>query len=61
MSIDLRIVYRDKVSKGNDWRWILDRSDYDGKHLIFQSVVVHIRHREMEAIRNQLTVGLKHG
>lgn len=60
LCIDLRIVYRDKVSKSNDWRWIFDRSDRDGKHLIVQTVVVHITHREMEAISNQMIVSLKH-
>lgn len=41
-SIDLRTVYRDKVSKSNDVWWTLGRSDRDGKDLVVHTVVVHV-------------------
>lgn len=54
-------AYRDKVSKSNDWGWILVGRDGDGKLLIVQTVVVHIRDREVEAVSNWMTTGLKCG
>lgn len=42
VSIDLRTVYRDKVSKSNDVWWTLGRSDRDGKDLVVHTVVVHV-------------------
>lgn len=60
MFIDLRTVYRDKVSKGYDVWWTLGRSDRDGKDLVVHTVVVHVCHREMEAIHNQMLFRLEH-
>lgn len=40
--IDLRTVYRDKVSKSDDVWWTLGRSDRDGKDLVVHTVVVHV-------------------
>lgn len=58
--IDLRTVYRDKVSKSNDVWWTLGRSDRDGKDLVVHPVVVHVWHREVEAIHNHMLFRLEH-
>lgn len=60
VSIDLRTVYRDKVSKSNDVWWTLGRSDRDGKDLVVHTVVVRVWHREVEAIHNHMLFRLEH-